>query len=152
MALRDGLGVALRAIRSTHDLAQTDLGGAAGRSYVQLLEHGRSDVTLGKLEAIGKALDIDALTLLVLSASADRDEPLASVIQRIEEELAAFREAGGMENLADQINLGPAQVRVEKRESRRASVQECKAAGMTQRQTAEKLQLAKSTVADFWSQ
>lgn len=152
MALRDGLGVALRAIRSTHALAQTDLVGAAGRSYVQLLEHGRSDVTLGKLESIGKVLGIDPLTLLVLSASVDRDEPLSSVMQRIEKELAAFGQAGGLENLADQINLGPAQVRVEQRESRRASVQECKAAGMTQRQAAEKLQLAKSTVADFWNQ
>ncbi|EGH04649.1 Cro/CI family transcriptional regulator [Pseudomonas amygdali pv. aesculi str. 0893_23] len=152
MALRDGLGVALRAIRSTHALTQTDLGGAAGRSYVQLLEQGRSDVTLGKLESIGKVLDIDPLTLLVLSASVDRDQPLSSVILRIEEELAAFRHAGGLESLADQVNLGPAQVRVEQRESRRASVQECKAAGMTQRQTAEKLQLPKSTVADFWNQ
>lgn len=151
MALRNGLGVALRAIRSTHALAQTDLVGAAGRSYVQLLEQARSDVTLGKLESIGKALNIDALTLLVLSASVDRNEPLSSVIQQIEEELAAFSQAGGLESLADQINLGPSRVRAEQRESRRASIQECKAAGMTQRQTADKLQMPKSTVADFWN-
>jgi transcriptional regulator with XRE-family HTH domain len=151
MALRDGLGVALRAIRSTHALAQTDLVGAAGRSYVQFLEQARSDVTLGKLEAIGNVLDIDALTLLVLSASIDRAETWSSVLQQIEQELAAFQQAGGLDRVADQVKWGPAQVRENERESRRARIQECKASGMSQRQTGETLNLSKTTVARYWN-
>jgi len=150
MALRHGLAAALRAIRATKQLTQTDLAGAAARSYIQGIEQAKSDVTIGKLEDLGAAFDVDPLTLLVLSACVDRGETSEVVLQRIESELAEFKHAGGLDKLASQVEHGPAQARLNERSLRQASVLECKAAGMTQRETAAKLKLAKSTVADLW--
>lgn len=151
MALRHGLAAALRAIRATKQLTQTDLTGAATRSYVQGIEQAKSDVTIGKLEDLGAAFGLDPLTLLVLSAAVDRGETSDTVMRRIERELAEFMLAGGLDQLASQVDLGPAQVRLKERALRFASVQRCKTAGMTQRETSENLKLPKSTVADLWN-
>ncbi|WP_313629628.1 helix-turn-helix transcriptional regulator [Pseudomonas sp.] len=151
MALRNGLAAALRAIRATKQLTQTDLAVAATRSYIQGIEQAKSDVTIGKLEDLGAAFGFDPLTLLVLSAAVDRGETSEAVMQRVERELAEFKDIGGLEKLASQIEHGPAQARLNERAQRQASVQECKAEGMTQRETSEKLKLPKSTVADFWN-
>lgn len=151
MALRHGLAAALRAIRTNKQLAQTDLSGVLARSYVQLIEQAKSDITIGKLEDLGEGLGLDALTILVLSASVDREQSIDVIMRRIEKELADFQQAGGLSDLASQVEIGPVQARINEREQRRASVQECRAAGLTQRETAEKLKMAKSTVADFWN-
>jgi hypothetical protein len=135
----------------TKGMAQSDLAEAADPRHIYKLEHAKSDATLRMVEDIGKTTGFDPLTLLALSISADRSESLAIVLERLQQELSDFEAAGGLVNLATLVELGPVDARRHARAQKQAEIQECKAAGLTQRQTAEKLKIAKSTVAGLWN-
>lgn len=151
MPLRQGLAAALRAIRATKGLAQSDLASAAGRTFLSRIEQAKSDVTLGKLEEIAAAAGVDAVTLMVLCSVANYGVTPEQILKRVEKELAEFESQGGLENLTSQAEDGAVASRANVRFKRQLAVQECRSAGMTQRETAEKLQLPKSTVADLWN-
>lgn len=150
MSLRQGLAVVLRAIRATKELAQSDLATAADRKYLYKIEQAQSDMTLGKLEEIAKAAGFDAVTLMVLCATVNEGKSLNEVLKSVEAELAEFERLGGLEKLASQVEHGVLKSRASERLKKYLAVQECRALRMTQRETAEKLQLPKSTVADLW--
>ncbi|MEC4168236.1 helix-turn-helix transcriptional regulator [Pseudomonas sp. MS-1(2024)] len=150
MSLRQGLAPTLRAIRVTKGLAQSDLASAAGRTFLSRVEQAKSDVTLGKLEEIAAAVGVDAVTLILLCSVANGKTP-EQVLKVVESELAEFRSQGGLENLTSQAEDGAVASRIKIRFKRQLAVQECRNTGMSQRETAERLQLPKSTVADLWN-
>ncbi|WP_256582545.1 XRE family transcriptional regulator [Pseudomonas sp. B35(2017)] len=145
------MAAALRAIRAIKGLAQNDLASAADRKFLYKIEQSKTDVTIGKLEEIAQAAGMELNTLMVLATIAASGRPAAEVIQDIASELAWFEGQGGLEELALQVTAGSVEARAHDRLKRREAVQSCKAAGLTQRQTATQLQLAKSTVADLWN-
>lgn len=151
MSRRDGLAAALRAIRAIKGLAQNDLASAADRKFLYKIEQSKTDVTLGKLEEIAQAAGMELNTLMVLATLAASGRSAAEVLQDIASELAWFEGQGGLEELELQVTAGSVEARAQDRLKRREAVQSCKAAGLTQRQTAAQLQLAKSTVADLWN-
>lgn len=151
MSNRTGLAAALRAVRAIRGLAQSDLGEAADRKFVYRIEQGKSDVTLGKLDEIAQAVGIHPITLMVLGAVSSSDQAASNILQVVQSELDAFEVAGGFDALDRQVKNGAMVSRVHERQKRLEAVQECKAAGMTQREAAQRLKLAKSTVADLWN-
>ncbi|WP_338923746.1 helix-turn-helix transcriptional regulator (plasmid) [Pseudomonas silesiensis] len=151
MSLSQGLAATLRAIRATKGLAQNDLASATGRTFLSRIERAKSDVTLGKLEEIAAAAGFDAITLMVLCSVANNDKTPEQILKLIETELSEFRSQGGFENLTSQVVDGAVASRANIRFKRQLAVQECRNTGMTQRETAEKLKLPKSTVADLWN-
>lgn len=151
MSKRAGLAGALRAVRAIRGLAQSDLGEAADRKFVYRIEQGKSDVTLGKLDEIAQAVGIHPITLMVLGAVSGSDQAARDILQTVQSELDAFEVAGGFDALDRQVENGAMVSRAHERQKRLEAVQECKIAGMTQREAAQSLKLAKSTVADLWN-
>lgn len=151
MSLSQGLAAVLRAIRATKDLAQSDLASAAGRTFLSRIELAKSDVTLSKLDEIALAAGLDTVTLMVLRAVANNGKTPEQILECVEEELAEFKSLGGLEKLTSQVENGALASRANSRLEKQLAVQECRRIGLTQRETAEKLQLPKSTVADLWN-
>lgn len=151
MSLPQGLAATLRAIRATKKLAQSDLAAAADRGFLMKIEQAKADVTLGKLDSIAVATGFDAVTLMVLRAVVNDGKTPEEILKRVEAELAEFESQGGFENLTSQVDVGAVASRENARFKRKLAVQECRSAGMSQRETAEKLQLPKSSVADLWN-
>jgi len=151
MSKRSGLAAALRAVRAVQGLAQGDLGEAADRKFIYRIEQGKSDMTVGKLDEIAAAVGLNPITLMVLGAVSSSDQTALEVLEAVQTELNAFGTAGGFDVLARQWEEGAIVSRAHERQKRLEAVQECKAGGMTQREAAEHLKLAKSTVADLWN-
>ncbi|NVL26628.1 helix-turn-helix transcriptional regulator [Pseudomonas syringae pv. actinidiae] len=151
MSKRAGLAAALRAARANKGLAQSDLGGAADRKFIYRIEQGKSDMTVGKLDEIAAAVGMNPITLMVLGAVSSSDQTAVEVLQAVQAELDAFEAAGGFDALARQIEDGAVISRGHERQKRLEAVQACKTSGMTQREAAQHLALAKSTVADLWN-
>jgi transcriptional regulator with XRE-family HTH domain len=151
MSKRAGFAAALRAVRAVKGLAQSDLAEAADRKFIYLLEQGQSDMTLGKLDQIAAAAGINPITLMLLGAVANSGQSALDVLQAVQAEVDQFEQGGGFEVLTRQVNDGAVLSRAHERQKRFEVVQECKAQGMTQREAAQHLKLAKSTVADLWN-
>ncbi|RML53585.1 Cro/CI family transcriptional regulator [Pseudomonas syringae pv. pisi] len=151
MSKRAGLAAALRAVRAMKGLSQSDLGEAADRKFVYRLESGKSDMTLGKLDEIARAAGINPITLMVLSAVTNTGLHAREIMESVRAELDAFESDGGYVALTSQVQEGAVMSRASERQKRLEVVQACKAMGMTQREAAHHLNLAKSTVADLWN-
>lgn len=151
MSKRAGLAAALRAVRAVRGLAQSDLGEAADRKFIYRIEQGKSDMTVGKLNEIAEAVGLSPITLLVLGAVSSSDQNAREVLQAVQAELDVFEAEGGFNSMARQVEDGAIASRAHERQKRLEAVQGCKASGMTQREVAQHLKIAKSTVADLWN-
>ncbi|UQY32989.1 XRE family transcriptional regulator [Pseudomonas fulva] len=115
------------------------------------IEHGKSAISLEKLDEVAAAVGVDPIAFLVIASAVSRSTTPESVIQLALEDLKAFQDAGGMERLAEQVDLGPSQVRALNRQAKIEAVRACKARGLSRREAAEELAMPKSTVASFWN-
>lgn len=153
MSLKNGLAATLRTIRAIRRLPQSDLAGAIHSKYLYELENGLKSVTLDKLLEVSQALNLHPVTLLTIAATGNDDTSIENVLDRVRAELQEFERAGGVVEFSTQLRegvLAPSQGK-KTREPELAAVQACKTAGMTQRATAAKLGMPKSTVADLWN-
>lgn len=151
MSKRAGLAAALRTVRTVKGLAQSDLGEAADRKFLYRIEQGKSDMTVGKLNDIAAAVGLSPITLMVLGEVSSSRQSARDILHAVQAELEAFESAGGFDTLARQAEDGAMVSRVYERQKRLEVVQGCKAMGMTQREAAQHLKIAKSTVADLWN-
>jgi transcriptional regulator with XRE-family HTH domain len=67
MNLKEGLGVALRAIRKHKGLSQEDFSDVSGRTYMSALERGMYSPTVDKLDELASVMGVHPVTLLVAS-------------------------------------------------------------------------------------
>jgi len=144
---------ALRAVRGIKGLSQEMVARSTSRPYIGRLENGESTPSLDKLQALSEALDVSPLTLLALTMTLQEDQPLSAITARLKQELAGFEKAGGIELLREQIIDGDLVLRnkgLPVNPENLAKVQSHKAAGFSQKQTAERLGLSTSTVHDLW--
>lgn len=151
MPSRNGLATALRALRASKGLRQIDLVSATARRYVHNIEHAKSGISLEKLEEVAAAVGVDPIAFLVIASAVSRSTTPDAVIELAIEDLKAFQAAGGMDRLAEQIDLGPNQVRAMNRQAKIEAVRACRDRGLTRKETAEELAMPKSTVASFWN-
>lgn len=153
MSVKLAFAAVLRALRHTKGLSQEGLTDATSRTYLGTLEQGKSTPSLDKLHALSTALDVSPLTLLALTLSVHSDKPVSAIVERLTNELTAFEGAGGVEQLKAQMIDGalvrrPAGKLVDSEKLRK--VLQCKAEGLSQTETAVRLEMSKSTVHDLW--
>jgi transcriptional regulator with XRE-family HTH domain len=144
---------ALRAVRASKEMTQEMLARATSRPYVGRLEKGESTPTVEKLQALSDALGVSPLTLIALSLSLQEDQSTSALLARLKQELAQFEKAGGPQVLQQQMTEGqlvPRTKGVPMDADRLADVLRHKAAGLTQKETADRLGISTSTVHDMW--
>ncbi|MCE0952436.1 MULTISPECIES: helix-turn-helix domain-containing protein [Pseudomonas] len=99
MALKTSFANVLRAIRSTRNLTQRQLGDSTSRTYLSKLEARKSSITIDKLDQLSQGLNLSPLTLLTLTVSEDTGEPAGELIARLNTEILELQRDGGLANL-----------------------------------------------------
>ncbi|WP_168186850.1 MULTISPECIES: helix-turn-helix domain-containing protein [unclassified Pseudomonas] len=148
MSSRNGLAVVLRTLRAIKGVAQSDL--PVDRKHLYKLESGLTDVSIKTLSALANSLGMMPATLLMLAAVVEQGVSVQDALDRVGAELDEFKQLGGDAEMARQRNGGAVSAREAARADRAAKIQACKAKGLSQRETAVALGLAKSTVARAW--
>ena len=90
MTINDGFGVALKRIRQVRNMSQEDFSDVSSRTYISSLERGLKSPTIEKVSVIAKAMDVDPLTLLMLTYAQSSDETIESLLQRLTHEFEAL--------------------------------------------------------------
>lgn len=145
MSLRTAYASALRFLRMHRESSQQALGQAADRSYISRLEAGARSVTLDVSHSLAEALDVDPLTLLVLTYAAERGQTPRQVLDHLQGDLTAN------ELIESQIptpqSKAPHPVAVAAQEMR-ARIRELVDQGLTQADVARRLGVSRQTVSN----
>ena len=153
MPLKTEIAATLRAIRQQRELSYDNLGDAAFRTTLSLLERGRSGVSIAKLTELAEALDFDPVAFLTLCVALQRGERFEDTLASAQKELQRFAEAGGIELLHQQMdgkNLARRSPGKPMRIQSLQAVQALKAQGKTQAEAVRELGLSHSTVQRYW--
>lgn len=153
MSLKLAFAAVLRALRSREGMTQEDLHATSSRQYFGELEQGKSSITLDKLQVIAPALGLSPATIVALTVAIDEGLDVEQVLQRITEELRAVETSGGLAKARAQIENGelvPRPNGLSINVDLLRSVLECKALGMSQKDTASKLGMSTATVNRYW--
>ena len=153
MPLKTQIAATLRAIRQQRKLSYDNLGDAAFRTTLSLLERGKSGVSIAKLTELAEALDFDPVAFITLCVALQRDESFENTLASAQVELQRFAAAGGIELLHQQMDgkkltrRSPGQpLRIQNLQA----VQALKAKGKTQAEATRELGLSHSTVQRYW--
>lgn len=153
MTLKLGVAAVLRTLRSEQSITLESVNDATSRQYLTALEQGKSSISLEKLQAISTALGMSPLTFLTLTLSVTDGEPARALLKRAQAELDDFEKTGGIAALERQVSLGAVASKRPGRpvnQERLRNVLQCKAEGMTQSATAQKLGISKQRVHELW--
>lgn len=153
MSLKLALAAVLRALRAAKGLKQEELADAVSADYLSTLEKGAATPTLDKLHTLSNALGVSPTALIALTQGVKANEPPSVILERAHKEILELQRLGIADLLQAQIVDGeltkrPAGKRFD--ETKLKNVLACKAAGLTQTQTAKKLGMSTSTVHDLW--
>lgn len=153
MPLKTQIAATLRAIRQQRKLSYDNLGDAAFRTTLSLLERGKSGVSIAKLTELAEALDFDPVAFITLCVALQRGESFENTLASAQVELQRFAAAGGVELLHQQMDgkkltrRSPGQpLRIQNLQA----VQALKAQGKTQAEASRELGLSHSTVQRYW--
>lgn len=154
MQLKEALAAALRGARAHQGLDYEDLAGATHRTYVGMLEQGRANPTLEKLNEIAGYLGLDLLTVVALTVAAQGDEPPSELMQRTALKIREFEVTGGWALVVEQFSDGKL-IRRSQGKPRQPlnsdAIRALKAQGLDRKTIAEKLGVARSTVQKYWN-
>jgi transcriptional regulator with XRE-family HTH domain len=153
MNLRLAVGAVLRTLRSKEKRTRESLADASSHTYLAKLEHGKSGITVEKLELISTTFGISPLTFLALALATSRGETTANLLSQARIELEEFEASYGLVEIANQLKDGELITRPPGKQmdsQRLENVLRCKAGGMSQKMTAEKLGISKQTVNKLW--
>lgn len=154
MSLRISLAAVLRALRLQKRLSQESMPEGTTRQYLGRLESAKSSVSLEKLDELSDSHKLSPATVVAASILVRDNLSPEEITHRIGVELQALYESGGLTLAREQIKDGNL---VSKQPGRSVDVtqsqqiQDCKAKGMTQQQTATALGLHKVTVHRYWN-
>ncbi|KPW71814.1 MULTISPECIES: helix-turn-helix domain-containing protein [Pseudomonas syringae group] len=154
MNLRLAIGAVLRTLRSKEKRTRESLAEASSHTYLARLEHGKSGITVEKLELISETFGISPLTFLTLALATSKGETIDSLLRQTRTELDEFEADGGLDTITNQVKDGKLVTRLPGRQidsQRLENVLKCKAQGMTQKMTAESLGISKQTVNKLWT-
>ncbi|MDH0756000.1 MULTISPECIES: helix-turn-helix domain-containing protein [Pseudomonas] len=122
--------------------------------HLHNVEHGLTNMTLKMLEGISGHLEVDPVALLAAASSFDRHETLDEFMVYLRGELDKLRAMRVMDNVPAQFSDG---VLIAAKGGKPATsaekiraVLDCKADGLTQKETSVKLGIPKSTVHKIW--
>lgn len=147
------LAAILRALRAHKGLTQESIPEGSNRQYLSQLEHGKSSPTLDKLEDLSEALGLTTLSVIGAATAVKEDLSVDELIAKFSVQMRAF-EANGVlaaaraELSGDELLTRPAGRVIDR--ALKASIQECKAQGLSQAQTSQNLGVNKMTVSRYW--
>ncbi|WP_248694590.1 helix-turn-helix domain-containing protein [Pseudomonas fulva] len=154
MPTRYTLAAVLRTTRAARGLSQEHLATTVDARHLHRVEHAKSNISLEMLEDISKRLDVDSVALLAAAACYERKESLEEFMTHLWTELSKLREMRVMENLPAQFSNG---VLIAAKSGkpptppdRIKAILDCKADGLSQKETSVKLGMPYSTVHKFW--
>ncbi|HCP28797.1 MAG TPA: transcriptional regulator, partial [Pseudomonas sp.] len=130
MTLKLAVAAVLRTLRSGQRLTNESVNDATSRQYLTQLEHGKSNISLEKLQAISTALGMSPLTFIALALSVSSDGHPQALLESAQAELDEFEKSGGLEALQQQYHHGAVASRRPGRpvdQDRLMSVLRCKA-------------------------
>ncbi|MBK0057186.1 XRE family transcriptional regulator [Pseudomonas sp. S44] len=155
MSLREPLAAVLRLTRTARNLSQEDFHGRVEARQMNNIERAKSNPTLSSLEDIAIALDVDLVALVAVASAHDRNQTPKEFLKDLACEITKLEKLGVLDKLDGEFTDGKLQSvhgRVRSGAANRAAVLQCKAEGKTQKETAELLGLAKSTVSKLWKE
>lgn len=147
MRLRQAYANTLRLIRARKGLTQSNLAGAMDASHVSRLENADRGVTLESSEALAEALQMHPLSLLVMAYAIKHRITPREALQVVTDDLARLSYLDV--DLVEQVR-SPIHPNVVKGAETRKAVQELKAQGLNQVETARKLGISTSAVNRHW--
>lgn len=145
MSLRIAYGSALKFLRARQDASQEDLGHAIDRSYISRLERGERSVTLDVSHSLAEALDVDPLTLLVLTYAAERGQTPQQVVGHLLGDLTSI---GLMESKIPSLPPDTPHPVTVAAEELRARIKALIDEGLSQAEVARRLGVARQTVSN----
>ena len=149
MSLSQALAKALRAARRAKELRQDDLANVTSRSYLALLESGRSGVTLEKLDQIATALRVDPLAIFAMAICSRNDEPMDVTLSRLISEIQYLTEVGAIDELREET-AAPRLSPTEKGLIMTTKVHSLREEGLTQKEIADEVGISTATVNKHW--
>ncbi|MFJ2385854.1 helix-turn-helix domain-containing protein [Pseudomonas koreensis] len=99
MSLKNAFAAVLKAMRAGKGLTQRNLAEVSSRTYVSKLERGQSSPTLEMITALSGPLNMNPLTLVAITLSAESGQPVNALLRQTQEELACLTRDGIMKNL-----------------------------------------------------
>lgn len=153
MDSRDSLAAVLRVLRRARERKAEHFSEGINPTHVANLENGKVSVTLDTLEAVANVLNVKPVTLLVLSTALRNDVRSDSVLREIELELKELASLGVVGALSNEFEDGKLRSRpsgAQVSHERLDAVLACKASGLSQKETAQKLGIPSSTVQRYW--
>ena len=147
------LAAILRALRAHKRLTQESIPEGSNRQYLSQLEHGRSSPTLDKLQDLSEAYGASPLLLVGSATLIKEGISVEALIGKFAEQMRELDAVGTL--AAARAELGdnglrsrPAGRVIDR--DLKASIQDCKAQGLTQAQTSQNLGVNKMTVSRYW--
>jgi transcriptional regulator with XRE-family HTH domain len=99
MSLKNAFAAVLKAMRAGKGLTQRNLAEVSSRTYVSKLERGQSSPTLEMITALSGPLNVNPLTLVAITLSAESGLPVNALLRQTQEELAGLTRDGILKNL-----------------------------------------------------
>lgn len=155
MSLREPLAAVLRLTRTARNLSQEDFHGRVEARHMNNIERARSSPTLSSLEDIAIALGVDLVALVAVASAHDRSQTPTEFLKHLAGEITKLEKLGVLNKLDGEFTGGKLQSvhgRIRSGAANRTAVLQCKVEGKTQKETAELLGLAKSTVSKYWNE
>lgn len=153
MPLKESLAAVLRLTRSAQGLSQEDFHGRVEDRHISNIEHAKSSPTISTLEEFASGLGIDLVAILVIASSHARHQSCDDFLRDLASEIAKLERLRISELLPGEFENGKliaGNPRYRSGAATRGAVLRCKTEGKTQKDTAQLLGLAKSTVSKLW--
>ncbi|MFJ4131402.1 helix-turn-helix domain-containing protein [Pseudomonas cyclaminis] len=99
MSLKIAFASVLKATRAARGLSQKNLAEVSSRTYISKLERAQCSPTLEMMSALSVPLSLSPLTLIAMTMSVETGQSVASIVNRIEDDLAELAQAGINEGL-----------------------------------------------------
>lgn len=154
MDLRTAFAGVLRALRLVRGARYADLYDATHRRKIAELENAQTSITLEQFDALAESLGLDAIALMALCVS-EREGvvPQERILDSIAK-LTDFEAAGGMKLIREQFDATGSLVKRSRgrplNTENEKAVLALKAEGASPQQAATRLELALTSVLEYW--
>jgi transcriptional regulator with XRE-family HTH domain len=98
MSLKTAFASVLKATRAIRGLSQKNLAEVSSRTYISKLERGQCSPTLEMITSLSVPLNLSPLTLMALTIRAESGQPIRSLVNRLQNELAELADAGVLDS------------------------------------------------------
>jgi transcriptional regulator with XRE-family HTH domain len=103
MSLKTAFASVLKATRVIRGLSQKNLAEVSSRTYISKLERGQCSPTLEMITSLSVPLNLSPLTLMALTIRAESGQPMRSLVNRLQNELAELADAGVLDSFPRSI-------------------------------------------------